>query len=332
MSGRAIARWLSASVPSRARSCCGAAALAWCSVARARRLRPRRGTRAERRPADRHARLRRARLLTPDRRSAGAGAGDGDEPADAQRRRSAPRYGGGFVQSIDGLSGGQEAAGDPVDWFYYVNGVEAPKGAAATNVHPGDHIWWDLHDWSQTEDVPAVVGSFPEPFLNGIEGKRLPVRVECAPAERRLSHGDRAAARARRPGRGRRDRQRRRAGDAARARRPVDRRCTATRACTSIERGPRASGVYARFAGDGQTLTLLDGDGRSDAHARRRRRADRGHRDAKRRPCGSSPAPTTRAWSLPRARSTRAALHDRFALALDARPARSCRCRQASAR
>ena len=26
----------------------------------------------------------------------------------------------------------------------------------------------------------AVVGAFPEPFLNGIEGKRLPVRVECA--------------------------------------------------------------------------------------------------------------------------------------------------------
>ena len=90
------------------------------------------------------------------------------------------KYGGGFVEDINGLSGGQEAGGDPLDWFYYVNGIEAPKGAAATNVHPGDHVWWDLHDWSQTDDVPAVVGSFPEPFLNGVEGKRLPVRVECA--------------------------------------------------------------------------------------------------------------------------------------------------------
>ena len=89
------------------------------------------------------------------------------------------RYGGGFVQSVDGLSGGDEG-GQPVDWFYYVNGVQAPQGAAATNVHPGDHIWWDLHDWSQTDSVPAVVGSFPEPFLNGIGGKRLPVRIECA--------------------------------------------------------------------------------------------------------------------------------------------------------
>jgi len=42
------------------------------------------------------------------------------------------RYGGGFVESIDGQSGGQEVAGDPVDWFYYVNGIEAPKGAATT--------------------------------------------------------------------------------------------------------------------------------------------------------------------------------------------------------
>ena len=89
------------------------------------------------------------------------------------------RYSGGFVESIDGLAGGSEG-GHPVDWFYYVNGVQAPQGAASTNVHPGDHIWWDRHDWSQTEQVPAVVGSFPEPFLNGVEGKRLPVRIECA--------------------------------------------------------------------------------------------------------------------------------------------------------
>ncbi len=93
------------------------------------------------------------------------------------------RYGGGFVQSISGASGGTHA-GHPLDWFYYVNGVQAAKGAAATDVHPGDHVWWDLHDWSQTEEVPAVVGSFPEPFLNGLDGRRLPVRVECGRASR----------------------------------------------------------------------------------------------------------------------------------------------------
>ena len=88
------------------------------------------------------------------------------------------RYGGGFVQSIDGHSGGT-IGGDSVDWFYFVNGVEASKGAADTSVHRGDHIWWDMHDWSQSDAVPAVVGSFPEPFLHGSGGKRLPVRVEC---------------------------------------------------------------------------------------------------------------------------------------------------------
>ena len=86
------------------------------------------------------------------------------------------RYGGGFVESIDGLA----PSGAHSDWFYYVNGVQASKGAATTAVHAGDHIWWDLHDWSATETIPAVVGSFPEPFTNGIGGKRYPVTLECA--------------------------------------------------------------------------------------------------------------------------------------------------------
>src|ERR1700739_3323451 len=88
-------------------------------------------------------------------------------------------YGGGFVSGIDGHSEGHEY-GKPLDWFYYVNGEEAEKGAADTVVHSGDHIWWDLHNWSQSEHIPAVVGSFPEPFLNGLGGKRLPVTIEGA--------------------------------------------------------------------------------------------------------------------------------------------------------
>ena len=90
--------------------------------------------------------------------------------------RIGTRYGGGFVQSIDGLG----PSGPDTDWFYYVNGVLAPKGAAGTSVHAGDHIWWDLHDYSATQTIPAVVGSFPEPFVNGIGGKRYPVTIECA--------------------------------------------------------------------------------------------------------------------------------------------------------
>src|SRR5437588_5799701 len=36
--------------------------------------------------------------------------------------RVSTRYGGGFIESIDGLSGTSERR----DWFYYVNGIEAP--------------------------------------------------------------------------------------------------------------------------------------------------------------------------------------------------------------
>jgi hypothetical protein len=175
------------------------------------------------------------------------------------------KYGGGFVESVDGLSGGQEAGGDPRDWFYYVNGIEAPKGAAETNVNEGDHVWWDLHDWSQTDDVPAVVGSYPEPFLNGTEGKRLPVRVECAAAqskpcrtviERLRAVGVPAAVAA--------------IGSGAEpdALQVVVGQWTAVHgdpSVTSIESGPRASGVYARFASNGQMLTLLDGSGDTTA-------------------------------------------------------------------
>lgn len=88
------------------------------------------------------------------------------------------RYGGGYVESIDGHSG----SADHRDWFYYVNGIEAPQGAAATVVHKGDHIWWDLHDWSATNSIPAVVGSFPEPFTNGLGGREFPTLVNCGAA------------------------------------------------------------------------------------------------------------------------------------------------------
>jgi hypothetical protein len=172
------------------------------------------------------------------------------------------RYGGGFVQSIDGLAGGQEA-GRPVDWFYYVNGVQANQGAAATNVDPGDHIWWDRHDWSQTEDVPAVVGSFPEPFLNGTGGKRLPVRVECASVgsyacrtvtARLRALGVPAAIAALGSG-----------GAPVTLRVLVGPWQTVSRdqIARSIGQGPRAGGVYVRFAAGGGTMSALDQDGRT---------------------------------------------------------------------
>ncbi len=92
------------------------------------------------------------------------------------------RYGGAFVRCIEGHCGA--SGGKNVDWLYFVNGSEAPKGAAATKVRGGDRIWWDRRDWTATQRVPAVVGSFPEPFVHGPgTPKRMPVRVECVDLE-----------------------------------------------------------------------------------------------------------------------------------------------------
>ncbi len=172
------------------------------------------------------------------------------------------RYGGGFVQSIDGLAGGQED-GQPVDWFYYVNGVEASDGAAATNVHPGDRIWWDRHDWSVTDSIPAVVGSFPEPFLNGIGGKRLPVRIECASVGsdpcRTVSarlHSVGVPATVTRLGSGE-------GPDTLSLLVGPFSALSADPVVRGIERGPAASGVYARMSASGEALTLLDERGRT---------------------------------------------------------------------
>jgi hypothetical protein len=186
----------------------------------------------------------------------------GEETVMSLLERNAPtttRYGGGFVQSIDGVSGGHER-GAPVDWFYYVNGLEASLGAAETNVHAGDHVWWDRHDWSQTDHIPAVVGSFPEPFLNGIDGHRLPVTVQCASIGGLACRAVFAALRS--------------AGVPAglatlgaggpRTLSVLVAPWSLVRgdeAARSLASGPSASGVYATFSADGRVLTLLDQDG-----------------------------------------------------------------------
>ncbi|HMI80474.1 MAG TPA: DUF4430 domain-containing protein, partial [Solirubrobacterales bacterium] len=93
----------------------------------------------------------------------------------------ATRFGGGFVHSIDGVAEGQRD-GDPYDWFFYVDGVESPVGATEVDLRGGERIWWDYRNWSATNHVPAVVGTWPAPFSDGIEGKQHPVVVECREA------------------------------------------------------------------------------------------------------------------------------------------------------
>jgi Domain of unknown function (DUF4430) len=167
------------------------------------------------------------------------------------------RYGGGFVQQINGIAGGRED-GRPVDWFYYVNGILAEEGAAARKLVPGDEIWWDHHDWGASADVRAVVGAFPEPFLSGTEGKRLPVRLDCADAAAdacdevaaRLTEVGVKAGRSAAGGFGGEGVLRIKVGTWADVRRdPAVRR---------LEEGPKASGVYARPSASGDELALLD--------------------------------------------------------------------------
>jgi Domain of unknown function (DUF4430) len=89
------------------------------------------------------------------------------------------RFGGGFVQSIEGLEAEEEIGAGPSDWFFYVNGVESTVGAADYSLHGGEAIWWDYRDWGAAMRVPAVVGSWPQPFVGGYDGSRRPVAVEC---------------------------------------------------------------------------------------------------------------------------------------------------------
>jgi hypothetical protein len=171
------------------------------------------------------------------------------------------RYGGGFVQSIDGIAGGT-SGGHRVDWFFFVNGVEAGKGAAATKVHPGDRIWFDRRDWTVAQSVPAVVGSYPEPFVHGIDAKRIPVRVECSDPGTPVC----------------RDVQNRlvKLGVVAgigtlSASRSVDTirvvvgpwaEIGEDAAVRLLAKGPGTSGIFARFAAGGRQLQMLDAEGR----------------------------------------------------------------------
>jgi hypothetical protein len=93
--------------------------------------------------------------------------------------RIGTRYGGRFVQSIDGISGSLTRARD---WTYFVNGLEARVGATEVTLHGGDRVWWDFHPWADLPTVPAVVGSFPEPFVHGTGRPLQPVEVRGSQA------------------------------------------------------------------------------------------------------------------------------------------------------
>ena len=84
------------------------------------------------------------------------------------------RYGGRYVQSIDGLAGSLEGRRD---WFWFVNGYEGDRSASAYRLRDGDVAWLDYRAWEREGEARVVVGAFPEPFLHGYEGRTRPAVV-----------------------------------------------------------------------------------------------------------------------------------------------------------
>jgi hypothetical protein len=163
------------------------------------------------------------------------------------------------MQAIDGVA----ADGGRARWSYYVNGVAASAAPARMSVHAGDRIWWDLHGSSGSVPMAAVVGSFPEPFLHGVGGKRLPTAVQCAAdagqackrvAAALAALGVPAATQQIGTGSG---------TDSLAVVVGTWRDLRGEIVASLIDHGPSSSGVYARFAGrGGASLQLLDTEGR----------------------------------------------------------------------
>jgi hypothetical protein len=111
--------------------------------------------------------------------------------------------------------------------------------------------------------VPAVVGSFPEPFVHGQNGKRYPVRIDCAKdadtvCRRAAGELDSAGITASTTALG--------APAGKELLRFVIGRWSDVRqdaAARELESGPAKSGVFARFvpAGAARELELLDRNG-----------------------------------------------------------------------
>lgn len=88
------------------------------------------------------------------------------------------KYGGGFIDSINGISSEYGGSGNTQrDWFFYVNGISSNVGAGDYILRDGDVEHCDFRDWSYQMSVPAIIGDYPQPFLSGFGGDTAPTIV-----------------------------------------------------------------------------------------------------------------------------------------------------------
>ncbi len=84
------------------------------------------------------------------------------------------KYGGGFIDSINGIASRYPAE---EDWFVHVNGMATNKGAGECSLYGGDILQMDYHEWSFRTFVPAMIGVIPGQLLHGFEGVLFPTAV-----------------------------------------------------------------------------------------------------------------------------------------------------------
>ncbi len=145
----------------------------------------------------------------------------------------------------------------------FVNGILAAEPAARLTIRGGDRVWLDQHGASAARRIQAVVGAFPEPFLHGSDGRRLPVRVECdrpragacaTVADKLVALGVVA---------GRSILSRSAADETVRILvGPWKRLRGRDFEADGLDAGPAVSGVFARFDASAERLVVLDAAGR----------------------------------------------------------------------
>ncbi|WP_320672432.1 hypothetical protein [Patulibacter defluvii] len=202
---------------------------------------------------------------------------DGEHVADVLRRAAKVR----LDRQGDVTAIGDTAASGDARWSFWINGAPPETGAlddsrptheqrpttferaTEAEVHDGDTIWFDRSAPGPAARPRGVVGSFPEPFLHGFDGKRWPVRVECTEPRAQacrmvrdvlVRYGIPAATTALRS-----------SYNPETARIAVG-RWSAIRedpAAGLLEMGVGISGIFARPDRDGRRIALLDAEGRT---------------------------------------------------------------------